>query len=736
MNLQNFFNPKSVAVIGATNDKRKVGFALISNLLKSGGRKIWPISISEKEVLGLPTLPSVLDVPAEVDLAVIAVRSDLVPKILLECAEKKIKSAIVISAGFKELGSAGRELEEKVAEIADQNSIALLGPNCLGVIDTESDFNSTFATGSPLPGNTAFLSQSGALGTALLDMAVSAGIGFSKFVSLGNEASLSEIDFLEFLADDPETKSILIYLENISDGRRFMEMASEITKTKPIVVLKAGTSRRGVSAIASHTGSLAPDSAVFSAACRQAGVITVNTIREFFSMAKLFQMGLYKPLQKVCILTNGGGPSVVATDLVDNSRSLSLSDISEETKEKLRKVLPPMAAFGNPIDAIGDALSDRFEKALQILLEEKNIDLILLLLTPQMMTEVQKTAELVIKYFSTKPIIPVFLGGSQINPALEVFRKNNIVNFDFPADLVSALDSLSVGLKKVTATENSRTVWQGDSSMSAKTTSAPGVPVPMLQFSLSRSSGAVPSVPSATESSLTVWKNGVPKAKTTSAPERLMPFEQMSALLTEYDIPLSGVLVKEKFELVAVLKKLRLENFAMKAISPDIVHKTDSGAVVLNLKDATEAEKAWDEICRKNPKANIEGMLIQPMVTTTDFNGESEKEVIIGMKRDAIFGPTILFGLGGIFTEAIGDSSLRIAPVTKDQALQMMQEIRGIKILQGLRGEPSVDFPALADILVNISRLASDHPEIKEIDLNPVIATSKHAVLVDARIML
>jgi acetyltransferase len=673
MELENFFNPKSVAVIGASNDPSKVGFALMSNLKNGSERKIFPVSISEKEIMGIPTHASILEIEETIDLAVIAVRSDFVPKILLECAEKKIKSVIIISAGFKEIGPAGSELENKIAEIAKENGISLLGPNCLGTIDTQENFNATFAAGSPPIGNIAFLSQSGALGTAFLDMAISEGVGFSKFISLGNEADLTEIDFLKFLADDPKTKSILIYLEKLSDGPEFMKLCSEITKKKPVVVLKAGRSSRGAKAVSSHTGSLAPDDAIFSAACKQVGVTTVNSIREFFNMAKLFQTGFYKPLQKICILTNGGGPSVVTTDLIDLSKSLSLADISEVTKEKLRKVLPPMAAFGNPVDIIGDALSDRFENALQILVEEKETDAILLLVTPQMMTEMQKTAELVVKYSKTKPIIPVFLGGPQIKPALQVLQKNKMVNFDFPIDAVSALDSLALGKTRA----------------------------PLVN-------------PEPTRGVFVTTK--------------MMDFQNMSNLLAEYDIPLSGVFIKDKFELGAVLRKLKFDTFVMKAESGDLVHKTDAGAVVLNLKSAEDAEKAWEQIRARNPKADIEGMLIQPT--------SQGREVIIGMKRDTTFGATVLFGLGGILAEAIKDTTLRVAPVEKSEALKMMQEIKGLKILEGLRGEKPVNFDALTEIISNLSRLAVDHPEIKEIDLNPVMATDLGATVVDARIMI
>jgi acetyltransferase len=673
MNLDNFFNPKSVAVIGASSDKNKVGFALMSNLVKSQAKRtIFPISISESEILGLKTFKSVSEISEPIDLAIIAVRADIVPSILAECGTKKIKTVIIISAGFREIGEAGKILEEKVAEVAKENDIALLGPNCLGAIDLQKDFNGSFSALNPKKGNIAFLSQSGALGTSVLDLAIAEGVGFSKFISLGNEAQLTEIEFLEYLANDPDTKAILIYLEKLSNGKKFMELASEITKTKPIVVLKAGRSARGIKAVMSHTGSLAPETAVFSSALRQSGAIAVESIREFFNMAKLFELGIMKPIQNLAILTNGGGPSVVATDLIDLSKSLSLAEFSEKTKEELRKVLPPMAAVGNPVDIIGDALANRYNDALKIISEQKDIDGIILILTPQMMTDVLGTAKLIAEYRNKKPIIPVLLGGPTIEKGLEFFKQNDMVNFKFPKDAVEALDNLSFGKSKNNASE-------------------PAEARPLQDL-------------------------------------KMIDFAEMSKILNEFGIQICGTLAKNKSELKNAFEKIGGNSFAIKAISSEIVHKTDSGAVKLNIKNAEEAESAWNEIGAKSGNVPLQGMLVQPMI--------KGKEIIIGMKRDSTFGPTILFGLGGIFTEILKDSSLRVAPIDFDSAKEMILEIKSAKILLGARGEKSVNIDALANLIVKISKLSIAHPEIKEIDLNPVMATTDSAIVVDARIMV
>jgi acetate---CoA ligase (ADP-forming) len=704
MNLQNFFTPRSIAVIGASSDKNKVGFAILSNLVHGAKRNLYPVTISEKEVLGLKSYMSVVDIKDEVDLAVIAVRADLVPQVLMDCVMKKIKAVTIISAGFRAMNEAGRELEERCAMIAKENDIALLGPNCLGTIDVHADLNASFAAQKPPKGNIAFLSQSGALGTSILDLAIREGVGFSKFISLGNEAQLTEIEFLEYLADDDETKAVLIYLEKLSDGPEFMRLISKISKTKPVVVLKAGRSVRGSRAIMSHTGSLAPESAVFSAACRQSGAIAVSSIREFFNLAKLFQLGITKPLQKFVILTNGGGPSVVATDLIDLSRSLSLVELSESTQNSLRKVLPPMAAFGNPVDIIGDALSSRYADALRILCDEKEVQGILLLLTPQMMTEVEKTAKLLVDYKDRKSIIPVFLGGPTIIKGLEFLKELGIPNFHFPIDAVEALDALALGMPK--KTEGNPSEMPGLHTTNGDDIKGASISDVSSQNKVGDRSG---------QSRLS-----------------MLEYSRTVELLTNYGISFNGVLVKEKSDLSMAVSKIGGGPFALKAISPEIIHKTDMGAIRLYMKNVEEIKTAWDlimaEISKKVSKDKIEGMLVQSM--------SDGKEVIIGMKRDPVFGPVILFGLGGIFTEVLGDTSLRVSPVTISEALAMIGEIKGRGILFGLRGEKSVNIEMLATLLVKISKMAVERPEIKEIDFNPVMASVDQVAVVDARVMV
>ncbi|MCK5590637.1 MAG: acetate--CoA ligase family protein [Candidatus Pacebacteria bacterium] len=674
MDFNNFFDPRSVAVIGASNNKSKVGYALLYNLLASGNAKIFPINPKETEILDTPCYPSILDVPEKIELAVIAVPAKIVPQILKECGEKKIPFAVVISAGFKEVGESGAELGKEIIEIAKEHNIWLLGPNCLGIIDMHSGLNATFGVNSPDKGGIALLSQSGALGTAMLDWAKDQAIGLSKFVSLGNEAVLTELDFLEFLKYDEQTKAILLYLEKVSDGKNFMHLVKEITKTKPVVVLKAGRSSRGGEAIKSHTGSIASENSVFETVCKQNGVIVVHSLRELFDIAKLFDIGILKPLKNLAILTNGGGPSIVTADLVEFSESLSLVDFSEEAKEKLKAVLPKMASVGNPIDLLGDAPSVRYRDALEILVLEKDIDAILTILTPQMMTEAKKTAEVLAFYHNLKPIIPIMIGAKAVQEGITALEENGLVNFNFPEDAILALDNIALKKKKLKK----------------------------------------PAVAKGDQQNLT-----------------MMSFYETDALLTDYNIDLTGYFVKTREELEALDEQSLGQRFVIKALSEDIVHKTDMGVVKINLEGKDALLQAWDDIISISeqcvPPAKIEGMLIQPMV--------QGKEIIIGMKRDSVFGPTIVFGLGGIFVEVFKDVSMRVPKIDETIARSMIEEIKGFSILNGLRGEKPVNFDALIQVIMSVARLSVEHPEIKELDLNPVIVNADSAHIVDARLM-
>lgn len=676
MQLDTLFNPRSVAIIGASNDPSKVGYALVKNILDGGEREVYPVTLSDTQVLGRAASTNIKMVPGEVDLAVIAVRADVVATVLRECGEKGVKTAIVISAGFKEVGEAGKVLEEGIAAAAEESGITLLGPNCLGIMNAQADWNASFAVSKPKTGNISFLSQSGALGTALLDWANREGVGFSKFVSLGNEAALTEVEFLDYFADDPDTGAVLLYVEEIKDGKKFLDTARRLTVKKPLVVLRAGTSARGSAAVASHTGSLAPSDKIFEAALHDVGAIGVASLRTFFSLAKLFQLGYRTPLQNLVILTNGGGPSVNTADLIENSHSLALVTLGDETQAALRTVLPPMAAVRNPIDVIGDAGADRYDNSLATLTQLADIDAIIALVTPQMMTDPVKIAEALLKYRDAKPILPVFMGGATVAAGAALLRQEGMVSFDSPTDVVDALDALAHGIEKKSGIEAQET--------------------PRLSPHL-----------------------------------EMYGLEEMRTMLGDYDIHLEGVFVKTDEEVDDALKKLGDGPYVIKAISRALVHKSDLGAVHIGLADADAVHDAWKNIEKRvhkeEPDAVLDGMLIQRMVRGV--------ECIIGVKRDPVFGPVVVFGLGGIYVEVLKDSSVRIAPVSKEEALAQIHDIKGSSLLTGARGQTAVDLDALAATIVSLSHLVLDFPDIEEIDLNPVFAMEKGAVVVDARIM-
>lgn len=679
MNLNTLFNPRTVAVIGAADDPKKLGYALVFNLLKGKKkRKIIPVNPSFKRVLGLHCFSSVSQIKGKIDLAIVAVKPEIVPLVLKDCGEKKIAHAIIITAGFKEIGGAGVDRENEIKAIAKKYRINIVGPNCLGILDTASGLNATFGSDTmPKTGHVAFVSQSGAVGTAMLDWAMKNDVSFSKFVSIGNEAGATENDFLEYLGSDRETSAILLYLEGITDGAKFMRLCKKISLKKPVIVLKAGISSRGQKAVSSHTGSLAPSHEIFKAACRQSGAVVVESLGTMFNLARFFHLGHLRMPNEWLILTNGGGPSIVTADLIEAVPNLMLSTLSDSTKNKLRSVLPATAALNNPVDIIGDALSDRYEAALKILTADRNVGGIIVLLTPQKMTQIKETAQVVVKYSVKKPIIPLFIGGKAATDAEKVFSKNGLLNFIDPASLIESLSAIAPAVVK--------------------------------------------------KPEFTVGDEAVSELR---RPLRQLSFKECAALFRSSGLEIIGDFVDKKEHLRRLAGRVRFP-WVMKVSSDQVVHKTDVGGVKVGIKDVADAEKAWGEMCTKikskMPGVKIDGFVVQPMTKGI--------EVLIGMKRDPAFGPVIVFGLGGIYVEALGDVSMRVSPISESEAIQLMREIKAIKILDGLRGESAVDFKALAKIISTVSRLSLKYRNIREIDFNPVMASAKGAGLVDVRVL-
>lgn len=702
ISLKSLFEPRSIAVIGASRNKDAVGGALIDNLLEAGYKgKIHLVNPKAEEISGLKCYPSVDSIPDNFDLAVIIVLSHLVPDVLKQCAQKGARAAIVISAGFREIGPAGRALEEKVLKVAVENKIALLGPNCLGLINTDPSFavNASFARSMPSRGNIAFISQSGALCTAVLDYAKGTHVGFSKFVSLGNKSCLNEMDMLRYLKDDPQTDVILMYLEDLTDARGFIELAREITgdqaKTKPILVIKSGRTLQGAKAAQSHTGSLMGSDEVYDAIFAQAGVLRIESVEEMFDLAIAFSEQPFPKGGRVAIVTNAGGPGIMATDACIR-KGLTLASFDPATVENLRKVLPPTANVHNPIDVIGDARHDRYEEALRIAVKDPGVDSVLVILTPQAMTDIEEIAGVIVNVNKTSkvPIIACFMGIVDVSKGVKILVENGIPNYRFPegaARVLSAMNDYQSWLKRP------RTV--------------------VRNFPLDKS--AIDKV----------------IKKALKAGQSFLPIDQSMEILKAAGFPVLPFAFAENIP--EAFKKSKKIGFpvALKLISPQVVHKFDFGAVRLNLKSEEEVMAACHEMEYKFfkifPQGKIEGFFIQTM-------SQKGVEVILGMNQDPQLGSTLMFGLGGIYVEVLKDVIFRLAPLRERSAEMMVQSIRGYKILKGVRGEKASDIKVIEESLQRLSQLSCEFPAIKEIDINPMTVheKGKGASVLDARIIL
>jgi acetyl coenzyme A synthetase (ADP forming)-like protein len=691
-----FFKPKSVAVVGASRDPEKLGYAVLDNLVNGGypGR-IYPINPKADEILGQKASPSVLDVEDEIDLAVIVIPYKLVPDALRECGQKKIPAVVVISAGFREAGMEGVERERELIDIAKEYGIRLIGPNCLGVIDTFTPLNASFAAGTPPQGPMAFMSQSGALGTAILDWSLGGHLGFSKFVSLGNKADVSEIDLLQAWANDQDTRVILAYSEGLPDGQEFIRVARQVTKNKPVVAVKSGVTQAGSRAVSSHTGSLAGSEQAYQAAFRQAGVLRAGSIEELFDLAQVFAS---QPLPKgdhVAIITNAGGPGILATDALERS-GMELARLANETIRRLEERLPDAASAANPVDVLGDALADRYEFALDVVSGDPSVDGVLVILTPQAMTQIDETAEVIGKVAARveMPVVACFMGESSIAGGLEILQKHGVPNYPFPERAVTALramvDYLQVCAEPLPEFEK----FDVDADAVREV------------FEKARAEGRVSVGDAEARAILEAYRLRIPRSEIAATAEEAV------RLATEIGYP-------------AVLK----------IASPDILHKTDVGGVKVGLNNATDVRDAFDLIVyraqRYVPGARIWGCLVQEMTPPG-------LEVLVGMNRDPQFGPLVTFGLGGIYVETLKDVTFRVAPFSRREAEQMLAEIRARALLDGVRGAPPVDKAAIVDTLLRIGQLVTDFPEIVELDINPlmVFEQGQGATALDMRLVL
>lgn len=691
--LEALFNPRSIAVIGASHDPKKVGFAVLNNLIKfnfKGG--LYPINPAGGEILGLTAYQKISGVGKEIDLAVIVIPARFVPASLRECAAAGIRSAVVISAGFKEAGKDGTLLEEELKKISNEQNIRILGPNCLGLINTANDMNATFAADMLPRGSIGFFSQSGAMGIAIMDWAIGNEVGFSKFISLGNKADLSEIDFIEYFMNDPETSLILGYIEDVVDGKRFMEIAQKATKVKPIVLLKSGGTEAGARAASSHTGALAGSDIAFDAAFKQTGVVRAQGVQDLFDTAMAFSEGKIPEGNGLLVITNAGGPGIIAADTAERL-GIALPHMTRESITAMALKLPSNATVFNPVDVIGDATSERYAAVLEQASQDPNIDGILVILTPQAMTDMEKTADAIIATTRTtdKPIITSFMGEKRVRSAIDKLKKASIPNFSYPELAVKAFRRLADqhAWKQVVPEELS-TCWHNFDA--------------------------------AAETVSSILKQGIYQVGE----------EEAMKLLTYYGFQFPKHAVARTSQEAAEQAARIGFPVVMKILSPDILHKTEVGGVRVNIKTAQEAEEAFTDITTNARRimrdAFIKGVMISEMV-------KGGKEVILGVTYDRTFGHMIMFGLGGIYVEVLKDVSFRIVPVTRRDALAMVNEIRTAALLRGARGERPVDIDAIAGYIVNLSCLVSDFPEIQELDVNPLVVMENGAVALDARII-
>lgn len=693
--LNKFFNPRSVAVIGAAREEGKVGHVIFDNLLKEFDGLVYPVNPKADFIHSHKCYPDLSSLPDRIDLAVVVIPSKFVPRILEECGDAGIKSVVIISAGFKETGIDGARLEKEASDIAAKHGIRFIGPNCLGVINTRNELNASFAEAVPKKGNIAFMSQSGALCTSILDWAKGEELGFSNFVSLGNKADISETDLLSYWREDGLTDVITSYIEGIKNGREFLDVAKEVSMKKPIIAIKAGSTEAGARAVSSHTGTLAGSENIYNAAFRQAGIVKAATVEALFDYALGFSSQPSPIGRRIAIVTNAGGPGIMATDACERA-GLQLSQFSFETIERLKEILPDEASIYNPVDVLGDALSGRYEEATELVFRDENVDSVLVILTPQAMTEIRDTAKKLseIRKVTDKPMFTCFMGKSAVLEGIELLKSHKIPNYTFPERAINTIKAM--------------VDWHEQKIKPRKSPTRFAVNRDKVQEIFDRS----------------------------RAKKRFNLSETHAiGVLEAYGIRITkNKLAADEEEAVSFAEEIGYP-VALKIASPDILHKSDIGGIKLNIKNREELEESFEEIIasaeRYMPEAHIWGVNVSEMIM-------GAREVIIGVNRDPQFGHLVMFGLGGIYVEILKDVSFRITPVNKSEGEEMVNEIRSNLLLHGVRGQNRADIESIVGTIQRISQLVTDFPEIVEMDINPLMVfdTGKGSVAADVRISL
>ncbi len=699
--LQPIFSPKTVAVIGATEKVGSVGRTLLWNLISSPfGGTVFPVNPKRENILGIKAYPGIKDIPDPIDLAVIVTPAPTVPDIITECVDSGVKGAIVISAGFKEIGPEGAKLEEHILQEARRGKMRVIGPNCLGVMNPLTGLNATFASAAAQPGNVAFISQSGALCTSVLDWSIKEHVGFSAFVSIGSMLDVGWGDLIYHLGDDPHTNSIVIYMETIGDARAFMSAAREVALAKPIIVIKPGRTEGAARAAASHTGSLTGSDEVLEAAFRRCGVLRVTNIGDIFAMAEVLSKQPRPKGPNLTILTNAGGPGVLATDALITSGG-KLAEISPSAMQKLNEILPPQWSHNNPIDILGDASPERYAQALEVAAQDDNSDGLLVILTPQAMTDPTATAEALKNYAKSydKPILASWSGGRDIAAGESILNKTGIPTYRYPDHAAEAFTYMWK------YTRNLQSIYE------------------TVDFAGSGEGANL----DREEADAII--NGVRKSGRT-----LLAEAESKQLLATYNIPITpSIIAASMDEAIASANKMGYP-VVLKLHSETITHKTDVGGVQLNLQDADAVRRAYEAIRKgvtdKHGDGHFRGVTVQPMIKLDGY------ELIIGSSIDPQFGPVLLFGMGGQLVEVFKDSALALPPLNTTLARRMIEQTKIYDALKGVRGRAPIDLTALEHLLVNFSQLVVEQPWIKEIDINPLIASPEKLLALDARVVL
>jgi acetyltransferase len=696
--LNRFFTPKSVAIVGASERENSVGYRLLLNMQEAGFKGgLYPVNNKRDELLGLKAYPDLNAVPEDLDLVVIATPAPSVPGIVQQCGEKGVTSIIIITAGFGELGSEGKRLQQEVLDIAHRYSIRIIGPNCLGVIRPSGYLNATFGDGTVKDGSLALLSQSGAICTAILDWAKVQDIGFSTVVSMGGAADIDFGEVLDYLATDSKTTGILMYVEGIRDARRFLSGLKAAARLKPVILIKSGRHEAGCKAAMSHTGAMVGGDSVFDAAIARAGVVRVYSITELFSAARVLANNYVVKKDHLAIITNAGGPGVMSTDRAEDV-GIVMAELSPASIDALNEALPVHWSHANPVDILGDATSERYQKALDICLKDKNIDGVLVILTPQAMTNPTQVAQSIIEGAKTskKPVLASWTGGAKVQEGRDLFANSKVAHFSTPEVAVDAFSFLAK---------------YAQNQILLKQIPSPGDEL------------AKPDVQGAR---LII-------ERVLAENRQVLTAQESKAILAAFHIPVTQTIkVSSVKDAMIAAETLRFP-VVLKVNMAEFSHKSDIGGVKLNINSVQEISRDYSEmeaaIKRNHPEITEVGMTVEPM-----FKRPNGRELMIGVVRDPVFGPAISFGLGGTMVEILKDNTVALPPLNAYMAEQMIAKTKAAKYLEAFRQLPPANKKALIDVLLNISTMVSELPEILELDINPLIVDEQGVMAVDARI--